>query len=140
MPKTPVTLFRNTQQGADVFLEMGPDAPLPGIGTREAPDTATWIASARRHQPAPAPLKQALLQLYSAGVELPWKSLLPAPGRRIQAPLYPFDTHPYYTPPQPPPTPPPTPPPQGPGRRPRAGPPGRPRNSICHACTRSTPA
>ncbi|WP_265670187.1 acyltransferase domain-containing protein [Verminephrobacter eiseniae] len=89
-------LRRAIAQGADVFLEMGPDAPLTGIGTREAPDTATWIASARRHQPAPAPLKQALLQLYSAGVELPWKSLLPAPGRRIQAPLYPFDTDRYW--------------------------------------------
>src|SRR6218665_2943049 len=53
MPKTPVTLFRNTQQGADVFLEMGPDAPLTGIGTREAPDTATSIANTPPPPPGP---------------------------------------------------------------------------------------
>ncbi|WCM94110.1 SDR family oxidoreductase [Acidovorax sp. NCPPB 2350] len=83
-------------QGADVFLELGPDAPLTGIGTREAPHTATWIASARRHQPAATQLEQALLQLYSAGVGLPWKSLLPTRGRKIPAPLYAFDTDRYW--------------------------------------------
>lgn len=30
-----------TAQGADIFLELGPDAPLTGIGTRELADTAT---------------------------------------------------------------------------------------------------
>ncbi|PPT74829.1 type I polyketide synthase, partial [Xanthomonas arboricola] len=83
-------------QGADVFLELGPDAPLTGIGTRELADAATWIASARRHHCAPTQLHHALLQLYAAGVELPWQSLLPTPGRRIHAPLYPFDTERYW--------------------------------------------
>lgn len=83
-------------QGVGLFLELGPDAPLTGIGLREAPGAAKWIASTRRHQPAMAQLEQALLQLYAAGVELPWKSLLPANGRRIHAPLYPFDTERYW--------------------------------------------
>ncbi len=79
-----------------VFLELGPDAPLTGIGLREAPDMATWIASARRHQPAMAQLEKALLQLYAAGVELQWETLLPAKGRKIHAPLYPFDSQRYW--------------------------------------------
>ncbi|CAD0330451.1 type I polyketide synthase [Xanthomonas hortorum] len=83
-------------QGADIFLELGPDAPLTGIGSRELADTATWIASARRHQPAPAQLQHALLQLYAAGAELPWHTLLPSAGRKIHAPLYSFDTERYW--------------------------------------------
>lgn len=83
-------------QGTGLFLEVGPDAPLTGIGRREAPDAARWIFSARRHQPVMAQVEQALLQLYAAGAELPWKTLLPVTGRRIHAPLYPFDRQRYW--------------------------------------------
>src|SRR6218665_2201398 len=64
MPKTPVTLFRNTQQGADVFLEMCPDPPLTAITTphpprppaaRHRPPRGTGHADLDRQRPTPPP-------------------------------------------------------------------------------------
>ncbi|WP_152542650.1 type I polyketide synthase, partial [Erwinia mallotivora] len=82
--------------GATLFVEMGPDASLSGIGQRELPEAACWIASARRHQPAPALLRQAVMSLFTAGVSLPWAALLPAGGRKCHAPLYPFARQRYW--------------------------------------------
>ncbi|WP_342310532.1 beta-ketoacyl synthase N-terminal-like domain-containing protein [Burkholderia pyrrocinia] len=77
--------------GANVFVELGPDAQLTGIGQREAPQHTRWIASARRQQPALAQLHRALLEMYAAGIALPWADVLPSSGRKLHAPLYPFD-------------------------------------------------
>lgn len=82
--------------GATLFVEMGPDASLSGIGQRELPEAACWIASARRHQPTPALLRQAVMSLFTAGVSLPWAALLPAGGRKCHAPLYPFARQRYW--------------------------------------------
>ncbi|EQA4358753.1 methyltransferase, partial [Salmonella enterica subsp. enterica serovar Infantis] len=79
-----------------VFLEMGPDAQLVASGQREYRDNAYWIASARRNKEANDVLNQALLQLYAAGVALPWANLLAGDGQRIAAPCYPFDTERYW--------------------------------------------
>ncbi len=76
--------------GARLFLELGPDAPLTGMGQRHAPDNTHWIATARRHQPAADTLRQAALHLYAAGAALPFDTLLPVEGRTIRLPLYPF--------------------------------------------------
>ncbi|WP_207004251.1 type I polyketide synthase [Trinickia mobilis] len=81
---------------ARVFLELGPDAPLTGIGQRDAPRAAHWIASARRGQPALAQLRQAAARLFAAGVALPWREVLPSHGRKLHAPLYPFDEARYW--------------------------------------------
>ncbi|THF65005.1 SDR family NAD(P)-dependent oxidoreductase [Pseudothauera nasutitermitis] len=89
-------LHRAVADGAGLFLEMGPDAPLTGIGQRELAGAARWIGCARRNQPAGRQLRQALMQLYAAGADLPWLSLLSAPGRRCHAPLYPFELHRYW--------------------------------------------
>ncbi len=83
-------------RGANVFIELGPDAQLTGIGLREAPKRARWIASARRQQPALVKTRQALLELYAAGVALRWENVLPSSGRKAHAPLYPFDTERYW--------------------------------------------
>jgi len=82
--------------GAGLFLEMGPDAPLTGIGQRELADAAHWIACAKRTQSADNQLGAALMQLYAAGVDLPWASLLTRQGRRCRAPLYSFDRERYW--------------------------------------------
>lgn len=84
------------QLGTRVFLEMGPDAQLVACGQREYRDNAYWIASARRNKEASDVLNQALLQLYAAGVALPWADLLAGDGQRIAAPCYPFDTERYW--------------------------------------------
>lgn len=82
--------------GARIFLETGPDAQLVACGQREYRDNAYWIASARRSKEASDVLNQALLQLYAAGVALPWADLLAGDGQRIAAPCYPFDTERYW--------------------------------------------
>lgn len=89
-------LRKAVADGAGLFLEMGPDAPLTGIGQRELADAAHWIACAKRNQPAERQFRQALRQLYVAGADLPWPSLLSGPGRRCRAPLYPFDQQRYW--------------------------------------------
>jgi len=89
-------LRRALADGAGVFLEMGPDAHLTGIGQRELADAAHWIACARRNQLADHQLGAALMQLYAAGIDLPWQSLLSNKGRRCRAPLYPFDCERYW--------------------------------------------
>ncbi|MCX8966953.1 SDR family NAD(P)-dependent oxidoreductase [Erwinia psidii] len=83
-------------KGVGLFLEMGPEASLTGSGEREFPDAACWIASARRNQPAAQQMKQVLLRLFAAGVELPWPSLFPAGGRKCHGPLYPFAQQRYW--------------------------------------------
>lgn len=82
--------------GAGLFLEMGPDAPLTGIGQREFPNGARWVACARRNQPANRQYNAALMQLYVAGLDLPWPSLFAVDGRRGRAPLYPFARERYW--------------------------------------------
>jgi acyl transferase domain-containing protein len=72
--------------GARIFLETGPDAQLVAWRRREYRDNAYWIASARRSKEASDVLNQALLQLYAAGVALPWADLLAGDGQRIAAP------------------------------------------------------
>ncbi|WP_142475095.1 yersiniabactin polyketide synthase HMWP1 [Klebsiella oxytoca] len=98
--RQPVRFIQSIQAahklGARVFIEMGPDAQLITSGQREYRDNAYWIASARRNQEASAVLNQALLQLYAAGVTLPWADLLAGNGQRISAPRYPFATERYW--------------------------------------------
>jgi yersiniabactin nonribosomal peptide/polyketide synthase len=94
-------------QGTTLFFEVGPDAQLTALGQRNnrngmhatetsAPDNQ-WIASARRHQQdVVAQEQQTLLQLYTAGITLPWQSLLTIQGKKISAPLYPFEQQRYW--------------------------------------------
>jgi yersiniabactin nonribosomal peptide/polyketide synthase len=98
--RQPVRFIQSIQAahelGARIFVEMGPDAQLIACGQREYRDDAYWIASARRKQEASDVLNQALLQLYAAGVTLPWADLLAGDGQRISAPCYPFATERYW--------------------------------------------
>ncbi len=64
------------QLGTRVFWRWGPMPPVVACGQREYRDNAYWIASARRNKEASDVLNQALLQLYAAGVALPWADLL----------------------------------------------------------------
>ncbi|KPY86102.1 Yersiniabactin polyketide/non-ribosomal peptide synthetase [Pseudomonas syringae pv. tagetis] len=84
------------QTGVTIALELGADAPLTGIGTRLEHAGVHWIASARRHKPHTAVLHDSLLRLFAAGASLPWRTLLPSVGTRVQAPLYAFDEQRYW--------------------------------------------
>ncbi|MBX8607373.1 alpha/beta fold hydrolase [Pseudomonas cichorii] len=98
--REPVRFHQALQQalhtGIGISLELGPDAPLTGIGTRLQQPGVSWIASARRHKPAQTVLQDSLLRLFAAGANLPWRELLPGSGQRIQAPLYAFDEQRYW--------------------------------------------
>lgn len=96
-------LLTARRAGATVFLELGADASLTTLAHQhmqpELADSAhkiCWIASARRQQLASIQLGQALLQLYVAGIDLPWREILPSSGRKVRAPLYVFDTQRYW--------------------------------------------
>ncbi|SHI25551.1 type I polyketide synthase [Pollutimonas bauzanensis] len=90
------SLRKAAADGAGLFMEMGPDAPLTGIGQRELPDAAHWVASAKRNQPAQWLVRQTLMQLYAAGLDLPWNTLLPTAGMKQRLLLYPFERERYW--------------------------------------------
>jgi len=79
------------QAGADVFLEIGPDAILTRIAQGDHPTSHRWIASAQRHVSAAEKLEEAQCALFTAAIDLDWRQIFAISGRRIHAPLYAFD-------------------------------------------------
>ncbi|UYH51623.1 SDR family NAD(P)-dependent oxidoreductase [Candidatus Kirkpatrickella diaphorinae] len=79
------------QAGADIFLEIGPDAILTRIAQSDHPTSHRWIASAQRHIPAAEKLEEAQCALFTAAIDLDWRQIFAISGRRIHAPLYAFD-------------------------------------------------
>lgn len=79
------------QAGADVFLEIGPDAILTRIAQGDHPTSHRWIASAQRHVSAAEKLEEAQCALFTAAIDLDWRQIFALSGRRIHAPLYAFD-------------------------------------------------
>ncbi|WP_421533536.1 SDR family NAD(P)-dependent oxidoreductase [Morganella morganii] len=90
------SLRKALENGANLFLEMGPDALLTGIGQHELGNAAHWIAGARRAQPAQHSLNRALMQLFATGIDLPRSALPGGSGRKCRAPLYPFALQRYW--------------------------------------------
>ncbi|MBS9437043.1 amino acid adenylation domain-containing protein [Photorhabdus noenieputensis] len=86
------------QQGVALFMEMGADAQLTGIGRRVSLPQETWIAGVQRQSSPEAAQQTALMQLYCAGVHLDWPHLFPFIGEKCHAPLYPFDEQHYRFP------------------------------------------
>lgn len=89
-------LRKAVEEEAVLFLEMGPDSQLSGIGKRELGDVARWIGCAKRFQPADQQFVQAMMQLFCAGINLKWASLLGSSGRSCVLPVYPFDQQRYW--------------------------------------------
>nr|WP_315596509.1 polyketide synthase [uncultured Cupriavidus sp.] len=98
------SLDRALDDGVTICLELGPDAPLTGMGQRvetartprdEIP-ACQWIASARRGQDSADLLDDALRSVFAGGATLPWSRLLPCDAARVAAPQYPFDTARYW--------------------------------------------
>jgi acyl transferase domain-containing protein/glutamate-1-semialdehyde aminotransferase/acyl-CoA synthetase (AMP-forming)/AMP-acid ligase II len=78
--------------GANVFLEVGPDETLTGLGKRCAPESAAaFIASTRNRIADDDSLAHALAGLYAAGAELDWRAHHAAgPCRLVSLPTYAF--------------------------------------------------
>ncbi|MET7900689.1 SDR family NAD(P)-dependent oxidoreductase [Streptomyces sp. NPDC005355] len=84
--------IRTLEGQADVFLELGPHAVL----TRPIEDSlrdgqATVTAVAHRERPHLAGLLRAVGTLWSQGIDVDWRAVLPAPAGRADLPTYAFE-------------------------------------------------
>ena len=79
--------------GAGIFLEIGPQPIMAGMGRQCLPDHegAHWIASARKDADAWTTILSAAGQLHVAGIDLDWKGFdKPWNRTRVRVPAYPF--------------------------------------------------
>jgi acyl transferase domain-containing protein/acyl-CoA synthetase (AMP-forming)/AMP-acid ligase II/thioesterase domain-containing protein len=88
-----------SSHGARIFLEVGPDAVLTGMGRQclEGVADAAWIASLRAERDSGDQAIDALADLYQAGVNPDWDSWYEGRGcQRTALPLYPFQRTGYW--------------------------------------------
>jgi len=80
------------QQPVAALLELGPDGVLTAMAQDSLGEQPGLFAVAltRRDRPEPATATIALAELFARGVQVDWASLLPATGRRLRLPTYPF--------------------------------------------------
>jgi acyl transferase domain-containing protein len=77
--------------GYQVFVEIGPEATLAGIGARTSLP-AVWLPSLRRDSEDWAVLLETLGRLYVSGVSIDWQRFHRGEShRRVSLPTYPFE-------------------------------------------------
>ncbi|WP_169811001.1 type I polyketide synthase [Nocardia amamiensis] len=77
--------------GVDAYLEVGPHPVLLEFGRQSDPD-ALWVPSMRRTSTDDEVLLTGLGQMYCAGAEIDWTSVIPPQTRRRNGlPTYPFE-------------------------------------------------
>jgi acyl transferase domain-containing protein/acyl carrier protein len=88
------------EQGATVFLEVGPSPTLLGLGQRCVPKGfGTWLPSLRKGRDEWRQLLESLGALYAHGVEVDWAGFdRDYPRRRVLLPTYPFERKRYWLP------------------------------------------
>ena len=86
------------QEGCEVFLEIGPQPTLLGMGRQCLPDTTgdertrAWVPSLRRGRSDRGQLLHALGELHVQGVPVDWSAVhRDRRGRRVALPTYPFE-------------------------------------------------
>ncbi|MFC4469420.1 SDR family NAD(P)-dependent oxidoreductase [Streptomyces xiangluensis] len=79
-------------QGADAFVEIGPDGGLTSLVADRAPEAAVAVPLLRRDRPEEASAVTALAALHVEGVTVDWTALYAGTGaRRLpELPTYPF--------------------------------------------------
>ena len=84
--------------GADVFLELGPNPTLIGLGKRCVPDDGQlWLPSLKRGSDDHSVIAESLAALYARGVQVDWaRRDLGRPRRRLRLPTYPFQRARYW--------------------------------------------
>ena len=84
--------------GCKVFLEIGPNPVLLGLGRScIEPDRALWLASMRSGREDWAELLASLSQLYVHGVEVDWAGFdRDYPRQKVSLPTYPFQRERYF--------------------------------------------
>ncbi len=93
------TLYR---AGARVFIEIGPQPTLLGLGAACLPEGAkvSWLPSLRKGQEDLRVILTAAGTLWSSGVEVDFAEVTSG-GRRVELPPYPFERQRFFLEPQP---------------------------------------
>ncbi|HEX4204093.1 MAG TPA: beta-ketoacyl synthase N-terminal-like domain-containing protein, partial [Ktedonobacteraceae bacterium] len=80
-------------QGYTLFVELGPNAVLSGMGKRCLPaETNSWLPSLRKEHADWSILLQSVASLYTKGIALDWVGFEKAYARRrVALPTYPFE-------------------------------------------------
>ncbi|WP_345666373.1 SDR family NAD(P)-dependent oxidoreductase [Streptomyces venetus] len=82
--------------GVSAFLEVGPGGTLTAMAQECVPDSDTLLVSMlRKDRPESASVLQAAGKLWTRGVEIDWRSILP-PAPPVELPTYAFDHTPYW--------------------------------------------
>jgi myxalamid-type polyketide synthase MxaC len=84
--------------GADVFLELGPNPTLTGLGKRCVPDGGRlWLPSLKQGADDHSVLTDSLAALYARGVQVDWaRRDRGRSRRRLRLPTYPFQRTRYW--------------------------------------------
>ena len=92
-------LGRLREQGAEIYLELGPQPVLLGMGQQalaSQPDEL-WLPSLRRKQPDWQTMLQSVGQLYCRGADIDWAGFDRDYARRkVPLPTYPFQRQRYW--------------------------------------------
>jgi acyl transferase domain-containing protein/SAM-dependent methyltransferase len=87
-------------QGADLFVEIGPEPLLLGMAARCVPDGfGTWLPSLRQSRNDSEQMLESFTAAYVHGVEPDWTGIFGDPGqrRRVPLPTYPWQRERYWT-------------------------------------------
>lgn len=84
--------------GVSIFLEIGPQPHLLGMGCRVLPSTeGLWLPSLRRGRADDEVLRESLGALYEAGADVDWESVYAdRRHRKVSLPTYPFERERYW--------------------------------------------
>jgi myxalamid-type polyketide synthase MxaB len=87
-------------QGCDVYLELGPQPTLLGLGRQSVPETgAAWLPSLRRQRGDWQQMLESLATLFVRGAQIDWTGLDQGHARRkVELPTYPFEHQRYALP------------------------------------------
>ncbi len=85
-------------EGCEIFVEVGPNPVLSGMGIRCVPDArATWLPSLREGRSDWQILTDSLAKLYAAGIDVDWQGFeLDYDRAFVYVPTYPFQRSRYW--------------------------------------------
>ncbi|MEU6235318.1 amino acid adenylation domain-containing protein [Kitasatospora sp. NPDC047058] len=92
------------QQGANTFLELGPQPVLSGMGAACLAEerSVAWVPSLTRSQDGPSVLQRSLAELHTREVPVDWQGYFePFGGQRVPLPTYAFQRERYWFEPPP---------------------------------------
>jgi len=85
------------QEGCEVFLELGPEPHLSGMGRKCLEGgNHSWIWSLKKGRGDVASLYDAVGKLYLKGVNPQWSALQDGPSKKVSLPTYPFEREKFW--------------------------------------------